>query len=157
MSHRTMFPILILGAGASVLHGQAIVEYGIGAGRSGAAGASAGKSVVKILGNLDKTLAGAAKADEAPLPAQTSATAAPASAPTAVAPTAPVDLAGVAVGMDRADLVKKAGKPSMTISSMESSTLVETCWYRAGEDNVKVILRNGKVASISGADKLAAK
>ena len=156
-----MLPILILGAGATVLHGQAIVEYGVGAGRSGAAGAAAGKSVVKVLGNLDKTLAGAAKADEAPPPTQTLAIAAPASAPTAVAPavatTAKFDLTGIAVGMDRADLLKKAGKSSMTISSMESSTLVETCWYRAGEDNVKVILRNGKVASISGAGKLAAK
>ena len=59
--------------------------------------------------------------------------------------------------MDKAELVKKVGKPSMSLTSTESSTLVETYWYRSGEDKVTVVLRNGKVATISGAEKLSAK
>ena len=59
--------------------------------------------------------------------------------------------------MERAELIRKAGKPSMALSSTESSVLVETCWYRAGADNITVILRNGKVASIAGVDALSAK
>ena len=59
--------------------------------------------------------------------------------------------------MERADLLKKLGKPSMSLTSMESSALVETCWYRRGEDRVTVILRDGKVSSVSGVDNLTAK
>jgi hypothetical protein len=88
-------------------------------------------------------------------------TASPASsstiAPAAAAPAVPADFREVIAGMDKADLIRKAGKPSMSVTSMESSALVETCWYRAGEDKVTVILRNGKVATISGWDKSSAK
>jgi hypothetical protein len=59
--------------------------------------------------------------------------------------------------MDRADLVRLAGKPSMSVSGVESSVLVETYWYRVGADTVTIILRGGKIASISGTEKLAAK
>ena len=45
----------------------------------------------------------------------------------------------------------------MSMSSVESSKAVETCWYKNGTESVTVILRDGKVAEISAPDKLAAK
>jgi len=72
------------------------------------------------------------------------------SAPAPAPPALPADFSEVIAGMDRADLIRKAGKPSMSVTSVESSTLIETCWYRAGDDRVTVVLRNGKVATISG-------
>ena len=117
-------------------------------------GAAAGKSAVDVFGKVNKTLATAAKSDDttrlSPGPAAASSTPQP-------EPIAPPDLTALVTGMDRAELVAKAGKPSMSVTSTEASTLVETCWYRAGANSVTVILRNGKVASIAGAEKLAAK
>jgi len=158
-----LLPVLLLGVG-TILHGQAIIEYGAGAGRAGVAGVGLGKSVVKTIGQLDKTLAVAAGAGEtsSSRSAPAAATAIPAAAaapaaPAPIEPITPVDLGEIVIGMDKADLLKKAGKPAMSLTSMESSTLVETCWYRSGEDKLTVILRNGKVATISGAEKSAAK
>ncbi len=54
-------------------------------------------------------------------------------------------------------MLKKVGKPSMSISSVESSTQVETCWYRSAAESVTVTLRDGKVATISVAESLPAK
>lgn len=160
MSKRALLPLWILTAGAALLHAQAMIEYGATAGRSaGAVGAAgAGKSAVKIFDKLSTSLAGAAKVDETPSPRSVSptvavaATTAPAPAP---APAAPPDFTALVAGMDRADLFKKVGKPSMTMSSMESSKLTETCWYKSGAANVTVILRDGKVAEFSGVEKSA--
>ena len=44
-------------------------------------------------------------------------------------------------------MLKKVGKPSMSMSSMDSAALVETCWYKNGEGSVTVTLRDGKVAA----------
>jgi len=142
-----------------MLHGQAIIEYGASAGRAGPAAAAIGKSVTKTIGQLDRTLAVAAGADAKPLPTQPSTVVIPAvaSAPEPIAPAIPIDFAEIVTGMDKSDLLKKAGKPAMSLTSTESSTLVETLWYRSGEDRVTIILRNGKVARISGAEKLSAK
>jgi hypothetical protein len=152
-----LLPILVLTLGT--LHGQAIIEYGAGAGRGGAAGVAVGKSVVKTIGQLDKTMAVSAGSEEKPKPAQASAVVIPAvaAAPAPTAPTTPLDFSEIVTGMDKADLLKKAGKPGMSVTSMEKSMLVETYWYRSGEDKVTVVLRNGKVATISGAEKLSAK
>jgi hypothetical protein len=163
VSKSALLPVLILTAGAALLHAQAMIEYGATAGRAaGAAGAAgAGKSAVKIFDKLSTSLAGAAKADETSKERSASpttavaATSAPAPAAPAT-PAAPPDFAALATGMDRADLFKKVGKPSMSMSSMESSKVVETCWYRSGAENVTVILRDGKVAEISGLEKSAA-
>jgi len=153
-----MLPIVLLSA-ATMLHGQAIIEYGASAGRAGPAAAAMGKSVSKAIGQLDKTLAIAAGADAKPMPAQTTTVLTPAAmpAPEPIAPAVPVDFAEIVIGMDKSDLLKKAGKPGMSLTSTEGSTLVETCWYKSGEDKVTIILRNGKVAKISGAEKLSAK
>jgi hypothetical protein len=159
MCYRVLLPMVMLSAGATALHAQAIIEYGLNAGRSGAAAGAAGpgRSSAKIFEKLNQSLAGASKADGGPKPA----TAAPGSArpavaavtaPAPAAPATPPDFTALAVGMERMDLLKNVGKPSMSMSSMESSKLIETCWYRNGANNVTVILRDGKVAEISGMD-----
>src|SRR5262249_9494981 len=163
MSNRALLPVWILTAGATLLHGQAMIEYGASAGRSGAAAGAAGvgRSATKIFDKLNTSLAGAAKSgDDVKIgqssPAAPATVVAAATAPPAPA-ALPADFAALAIGMDRADLLKKVGKPSMSMSSVESSKAVETCWYKNGAESVTVILRDGKVAEISGADKLAAK
>jgi len=154
-----MFPILMLSAGATLLQAQAMVELGTLTGRAGAAsgGATAGKSVADIFGKVNQTLSGAAKVGDGAkprtVPAAPVVTAKAQPIPAPSAPLAPADLSALAIGMDRADLLKKVGKPAMSISSVEDSTMVETCWFRSGADQVTVILRDGKVATISGMEK----
>jgi len=150
MPHRAL-AVLIMTAGAGLLHAQAMIEYGVSAGRSGAAAgaAGAGKSSGKIFDKLSGSLAGAAKTDSSAKPASSAAIAIAATPVTPAAPAPPPDFTSLVTGMDRADLLKKVGKPSMSMTSMESSKLVETCWYRSGADSRTVILRDGKVAEIS--------
>src|SRR5207247_2105534 len=136
MSNIALLPGLILTAGATLLHAQTMIEYGASAGRSGvAAGAAgAGKSTTKIFDKLNSSLAGAAKSGD-DVKNGPSSSAAPAtvvavtSTPAPASPALPADFAALAIGMDRADLLKKVGKPSMSMSSVESSKVVETCWY----------------------------
>ena len=171
---RAAFSVLILGAGAGLLSAQTMIEYGVGAGRSGAAATAApmGKAAAGAFGKVAQSLSEAGKtgndlkpASKNISPVTTSAVAATPAAPaistspvvtvTATAapkeePLKPADLTKLETGMDRDDMLKKVGKPSMSLSSLESSIMVETCWYKSGSDSVTVILRDGKVASISG-------
>jgi len=139
-----------------LLEAQAIVELGSLTGRTGATagGAAAGKSVVDIFGKVNQTLSGAAKVGDGAKPRAVPAAAAvtPRAQPIPV-PAPPADFSALVTGMDRADLLKKVGKPAMSISSVEDSTMVETCWFRNGGEQVTVILRDGKVANISGMDR----
>jgi hypothetical protein len=125
-----------------------MIEFGGVARRVGAAAptANVGKSMGDVFGKVGQSLSGATKTDNV-------------AKPTVATPERPIppDLSALATGMDRADMLKKAGKPSMSISSVESSTQVETCWYRSGADSVTVTLRDGKVATISVAESLPAK
>ena len=156
--------MLILSAGATLLHAQSIVEFGALTGRAAgtAGGAKAGQSIVDIFGKVSKTVTEAGAVDSNAKPKSLPVTAAPATK-IAVTPQAkpepvlPPDLSALAIGMDRADMVKKVGKPWMSISSVEDSRLVETCTYRSGSDTVTVTLRDGKVAAIAGLENLAAK
>lgn len=151
-----MFSLFFLSAGATLLEAQAIVEFGSLTGRTGAAagGATAGKSVGNIFGKVNQTLGGAAKVGDGAKPRAVPASSAKAQlTPAAPEPLAPADLSALAIGMERADLLKKVGKPAMSISSVEDSTMVETCWFRSGGEQVTVILRDGKVATISGLEK----
>jgi hypothetical protein len=163
MSNRALLPVWILTAGATLLHSQAMIEYGASAGRAGAAtgAAGAGRSATKIFDKLNTSLAGAAKSGDevknGPPSTAGPATVAATSVPPPAAPALPADFAALVIGMDRADLLKKVGKPSMSMSSVESAKAIETCWYKNGAESVTVILRDGKVAEISGADKVAAK
>src|SRR5437867_5806856 len=117
---RAILPILMLSAAPVLVHGQAIIEYGATAGATAGAAATAGKSVKGVFGQLNKTLAGAARTDEAAKLAPATAPAIPASgAPAATAqaaPAVPADFSEIVAGMDKADLLKKAGKPSMSVT-----------------------------------------
>jgi hypothetical protein len=164
MSNTALLPVLILTAGATLLRAQGIIEYGASAARSGvgAGAAGAAKSTTKIFDKLSTSLAGAAKSgdDVKNIPSSSSAPAnviAATTAPPPAPPALPADFMALVIGMDRADLLKKVGKPSMSMSSVESSKAVETCWYKNGAESVTVVLRDGKVAEISGAGKLPAK
>src|SRR5882762_4376298 len=118
MSNVALLPVLILTAGATLLHAQTMIEYGAGVGRAGvAAGAAgAGKSATKIFDKLNTSLAGAAKSGDdvknAPSsPAAPATVVAATSAPAPAPPALPADFAALVIGMDRADLLKKVGKP----------------------------------------------
>ena len=157
-----MRALLLLTAFSATLSAQAIIEYGITAGNAGAAGAGVGKSATKILGQLDKALAGAAANGSAPLPASSARNTAvraanSAPAPAAEPPQPPANLTGVEVGMEKSELIAKAGKPWMAISGMERSTVTETLTYRTESGPAKVILRSGKVASIDAPQPSPAK
>ena len=166
MFPRCLFPILILSAQASLLRAQAVIGYGAVSGQSAAAAGAAatGKAAAGVLGKLNQTLAGAVKGGDAskPAPAPAISVAAAASKPAASFavppdPLPPADFSALAIGMERADLLKKVGKPSMTISSVESSVLVENCSYRKGADTVAVTLRDGKVTAFTGTGELPVK
>jgi hypothetical protein len=146
-----------------LLPAQAIIEYGAVTGSAGAtsAGAGAGKSAASIFGKVGQALSGAAKTGDDVKPSTPAPAAKAAPAPTSVSkqpepPTLPPDLTALVAGMDRAEMLIKVGKPAMSMTSAESSSLVETCWYKSGSENVTVTLRDGKVATISP-ERLAAK
>jgi hypothetical protein len=163
MSHRAMFLVSMLSAGTSLLHAQTMVEYGAAAGRAGAAGGAAnfGKSITDAFGKVQQSLTGAAKVDEVvkprPLPPVTTGSI-PAVTPKAAPPepVLPPDLKELVLGLERADMLKKVGKPAMSFSLVESGVLVETCSYKSGSDSITVILHDGKVSSISGLESLTA-
>jgi hypothetical protein len=144
---------------------QTMVEHSlITAGASSAAagmkkaGDSIGSALDKVSQTLDK--AGASAKPGASAKAGTSARAGasttagsaavivpkgPASAdegPNLAAP----DPAAVKTGMDAAELIKRFGQPMMKLSDGGN----ETWWYGAGAGSVRVELRDGKVAAVSG-------
>ncbi|MBI3665646.1 MAG: hypothetical protein HY236_05365 [Acidobacteria bacterium] len=150
-------------------YGQAMVEHALGTARAGAAGGAmkgAGKAAGGVLGNAAKALDQAAGKPDgqantsaksvkagpstptstnspAPVPAPASAAAAEPSPPA-------LDPSQITVGLERRELVAKFGKPSMKMTAMNASQVVETYWYRAASrDTVVVILRDGKVASVN--------
>src|SRR5262249_40982957 len=128
MRYRALFPVLMLTASATALYGQAMVEYGINAGRSGAAAgaAGAGRAPEKRFDKVGRARAGAARADEKGKPGPAAPASATPGAPAAAAPAPaerviPPDFSALAVGMERVDLLNKVGKPSMSMSGTESS------------------------------------
>jgi hypothetical protein len=145
-----------------------MIGYGAVSGQSAAAASGAAatsKAAAGVFGKLNQTLAGAAKSGDAAKPAPAASLVTPAvgtpAASSGPAPSAellpPADFSALAIGMNREDLLKKVGKPAMSISSVESSVLVENCSYRKGAGTVGVTLRAGKVASITGTEELPAK
>src|SRR5438045_2788961 len=111
---RGLLSVVILSVAPVLLHGQTIVEYGATAGTTagGAAAAATGKSIKSVFERVNKTLAGAAKADEptasspAPGPTGSSSASRPVSAPAPAPPALPADFSEVIAGMDRADLIR---------------------------------------------------
>jgi len=168
LSRRPMLPILILCAGSPLLHAQSIVEHGIIDGKTAAAAAGAGASVLGVLRQMGNATDAAAKVGT-PAPVQVAPPPRPmpissdddgprgsaSSTPPRIGP--PVSFSVVTAGMDRAELLKIFGKPSMSVSGMESHALTETYWYQTPTESVTVILRDGKVFSITRVEKLAPK
>jgi hypothetical protein len=166
--------LLLLLAAPVCLHAQAMTEYGLSLGRSSLGGAAGAKKVGDATGTALSRTGQAVQSVTAP--AQPSAPATPAKAqpsvmrvetarsagqagtapvpavapvPTPSAPPKPVDLGLITPGLDRQDLLAKAGKPSMKMTSTEGGDDVEKYWYRTTGGNAVVTLRNGKVASVS--------
>jgi hypothetical protein len=152
--------MIVLSAGTTLLHAQTMVEFGTLSGRAAGAsgGANVGKSIVDVFGKVNQSLtaAGTASADAVAKPKPLTAVPAVATAKPAE-PAIPPDLSGLVIGMDRADMLKKVGKPAMSITGVEDSTQIETCWYRSGSTSVTVTLREEKVATISAVENLPAK
>ena len=167
--------LLLLLAAPVCLHGQAMTEYGLSLGRSSLGGAAGAKKLGDATGAvLSKTgqavqgvttparpsSAAAAPAKEQPSArrvetarsaGQGGRVSVPALAPVATpsAPQKPVDLTGITLGLDRQDLIAKAGQPSMKLTSNERGDDVEKYWYRTTGGSAVVTLRNGRVATIS--------
>ena len=147
---------------AAPAYSQAMVEYGLGAGRGALAGAAAGKNTGKAVGAaLDKSTkaletsgkAGPAQASasKAAKPAEVTTTAAGSAAnPQAPSAAPAIDPASITPGLERRELLAKLGKPSMTMMNTDGSDLVEKLWYKsAGHETVTITLRNGKVATVT--------
>ncbi len=138
------------------VYGQAMAEYGLGVGRSGVAGATAGKNTGKATGAVfDKTTkalqtagkpgAATAQAASAPTPAK------PVESEKQVDAASPaIDPSAITPGLERQELLAKLGKPSMKMTNTDGPDIVEKLWYKAvGHETVLVTLRNGKVAAVS--------
>ena len=136
---------------------QAMVEYGAGVARGGVTGAAAGRNIGKSTGavfNKAGQYATQAASGNGKYPVASPSDPERAARPAAPAPQPEVannpvmDPAEVKEGLERQELVDKFGKPSMKITMMDGSDVVERLIYRApGRDTVQVMLRNGKVAS----------
>ncbi|MBI3697623.1 MAG: hypothetical protein HY238_22660 [Acidobacteria bacterium] len=150
--------VLAFSASAS---GQAVVEYGLNAGRASVAGAAANKTGKATGAALDKVggalnNAGGKTSAAKPAVAQAQAAQAQAAAPakppetekaaSAASENTAVDVAALSSGLERDELLKKFGKPSMKLTNTDGPDLVEKYFYKsAGGEKVVVTLRNGKV------------
>ncbi len=150
------FAVCLLTAFAVSVYGQAMVEYGLGAGRSGVAGAAAGKNTGKATGAIfDKTtkaLETAGKPGAAAAQSASASTPPKTAEPEKQAATAPaaIDPSAITPGLERQELLAKLGKPSMKITNTDGSDIVEKLWYKSpGHETILVTLRNGKVAAVS--------
>jgi hypothetical protein len=134
---------------------QAMAEYGLGVGRAGVSGAAAGRSVGKSTGAVfsqaGRTASQAGQKQYPVASPNDPKRAAPAPRPEPEVADNPVlDLEEVKEGLERKELLEKFGKPSMRITMMDGSDVIERLLYRApGRDTVVVLVRNGKVASAS--------
>jgi len=174
MKRFSSLSLLLVLAAPVCLHAQAMTEYGLSLGRSSLGGAAGAKkvgdatgAVLSKTGQAVQSAATPAKSSAAAAPAkeqpsvrrvetarsagQAGAASVPAAAPAATpsAPAKPVDLTLITPGLDRQDLLAKAGKPSMKMTSSEGGDDVEKYWYRTAGGNAVITLRNGKVASVS--------
>jgi len=136
----------------ALVWGQAMIEYGLNAGRAAGMGQGTkriGKAAGDRMGKVGKSLPtyDPKKAAAPATRATPATTAAPVAAPEPPR-VAAIDPAAIQVGLDRDELFNQFGKPSTRITQEQGGEVVEKCWYRApGHAPVVVILRNGKVAS----------
>ena len=151
-SHFPLWTVgLVIMASPALLPGQAMVEYGLataGSGVMGAPGQRASRSIGGVFSNLTKTLDAAKEAQDI----KPAAAVPPSGQANATAPAKPVlpaatyeDPAGIQKGMDRAELLRRFGEPSMQITTGGGE---ESLTYAVKDRRVEVELREGKVASV---------
>ena len=143
------FVLLAVALPAAVL-GQALVEYTLGVGRAAAAAPAAkraGDATAATLEKLGKTMGQAGQ-----VAAKTTGRApALGDAQKPRGPLGPfADPAQITVGLERGEVLRRFGEPSMKTTDTQGKELVETFWYSLRErDPVVVTLRDGKVAAVS--------
>lgn len=156
---RLLEVLLIALSLATAAWSQAAVEHAAMTAASStgtAATVGPGKSIGNVFDGLNKKLESAkianSSAPRAKAPAQTSTTVTlrvRENAPPRLEPK-PVDPSRVTIGLEREELLKRCGEPSMSSSQTRNSQLVETYWYNTTANEVlTVTLRDGKVASIT--------
>lgn len=148
--------LILIAAGvvcAAAAHAQGMVEHavlsGAAASASGAA-SGAGNALSKALGRLDGSLSGKSAAGSAATPASRATAAAEMRLNSRPAPPPPPKpaksvLEAVKPGLERGELIAKAGKPSFAIVSSDEETMSFVC--KEG-DVYTVTVQDGKVASI---------
>jgi hypothetical protein len=139
---------------SSYLSAQAILEAGAITGATatagGAAGKATGKGITNVFGSIEKTMKSVGAADT-----KGDTRAASAATPAAALPQKPAepvklpDVAQIALGMSREDLLAKFGSPSQKITLPDGSHLTERFRYDVDKETVRVVLEDGKVKEVA--------
>jgi hypothetical protein len=134
---------------STCLSAQAILEAGAITGATatagGAAGKATGKGITNVFGSIEKTLKSAGAGD-----AKAASVATVAALPQK--PAEPVklpDVAQIALGMSREDLLAKFGSPSQKMTIPDGSHLTERFRYDVDKETVRVVLEDGKVKEVA--------
>ncbi len=142
---------LIVAIAPALMPAQALVEYGLAAaaaGNAGAASHSVGNAIGGIMTSLSKSLDSAGESAAA-APASFTAAKTGASAKAASAQPKPAivyeDAAGIQPQMERAEMVRRFGEPSMNITAGPGR---ESMIYASKAGTVEVEVRDGKVATV---------
>jgi hypothetical protein len=135
----------------SAVHAQAIVEHSVAAGATGTAAAAsknAGKSIGRIFENLNKTMGKAGvetRSRETKRPPQSASPAAESGLKSEVP-----DLKQISAGVDRQEVIRKFGEPSMKVTNLQKTGLEETFWYMVkDQEPVVITFLEGKVVATS--------
>lgn len=146
--------VLLLAGVPGSAAGQAIVEYSLGAARAATMAApakNAGKGIGAAFDRLNQAL-GQGKA-EASSAQSTAGTPGVEPAKKAAKPAVVYeDPAGIKVGMEYAELIRRFGEPSMKITSGTGQQVLS---YMTADNTIDVELRGGRVASVQGTRKKA--
>ena len=151
--------LVIAGALAVCVYAQDIVEHSLataGSATGAAAGRNAGQGIGAVFGHAGQALKRAGEPESGGARASVSAVPATRTRKSRRGKQAPavrlaiVEPGDVKVGMSREELTQKFGKPAMQTSNAQGTEAGETWWYRAaGKGQFAVMLREGKVASVS--------
>ncbi|HYZ83029.1 MAG TPA: hypothetical protein VE621_01425 [Bryobacteraceae bacterium] len=142
------------------LHAQTTVEGALITGKSATsaakAGQSAGSSVSKSLGVTARTMqqvtsvgvGSGNSAQQKPNPRLTRVTATEPEVERVTAAAVLPEVAKLKLGMTRDELQTVAGKPTQIISMPEAGKLLERYKYVAGDQELRIVLEDGKVTEI---------
>ncbi|MEK7409387.1 MAG: hypothetical protein AAB225_30345 [Acidobacteriota bacterium] len=143
--------LVFLAAVAIAAPAQTVVEHaviGAAGAKAAAAAAGVGKAAGSILEGVRRQLQSAAKPGaQVAVPAGMAAEPAPKPAPAIEY----ADPAGITVGLERAELLRKFGEPSMKTAASDGA---ETWFYTPpNRDGIVATLCDGKVTAVSPAPK----